>query len=336
MTTRTALAIPVDALAPPALSAAAPFPPDRHPVKVYLARLGLSSRRTMRAALEDAARLLTGGQLAAELVPWHHLERQHMVALRTRLAEAYAPSTGNRILTAVRGALEECWELGYMSSEQQRRASTIAPIRGHRLPKGRMLSPDELARLFRTCASDQRPAGRRDAAILALLCGAGLRRGELVNLDLGDYDPVSGALTVRHGKGNKDRRLFAGNGSAEALREWLALRGHAAGPLFVAISKGGRLLPRRLSDKAITWILQDRATVAGLTQAFSPHDLRRTYISTLLDAGADLATVADLAGHANIATTAKYDRRGEAAKRKAAELLTVPFVPAYRRDVTAA
>lgn len=258
------------------------------------------------------------------------------MALRTRLAETYAPATGNRMLTAVRGVLDEGWELSYLASEQQRRARTIPPIRGHRLPKGRMLSADELARLFAGCAQDQRPTGRRDAAILALLCGAGLRRSELVQFDVGDYDPVSGALTVRHGKGNSDRRLFAGNGSAEALREWLVLRGQAPGPFFVAISKGARLLPRRLSDKAVTWILQDRATAAGIATIFSPHDLRRTWISTLLDAGADLATVADLTGHANIATTATYDRRGEAAKRKAAQLLTVPFVPVHRGDITAA
>jgi integrase/recombinase XerC len=326
--------LPIPASPPPPLSVGAPFPPDRHPLTVYLARLAPCSRRTMRAALDTAARLLTNGHLSAALVPWHALERQHLVALRTRLAETYAPATGNRILTGVRGVLDECWELGYMASEQHRRARTIPPIRGHRLPKGRMLSPDELVRLFKVCAQDQRPTGRRDAALLALLCGAGLRRSELVHLDVGDYDPVSGALTVRQGKGNKDRRLFAGNGAAEALHEWLVRRGQAPGPLFVAISKGARLLPRRLSNKAVTWILQDRATAAGIATTFSPHDLRRTWISTLLDAGADLATVVDLAGHANIVTTAKYDRRGEAAKRQAAQLLTVPFVPGHRRDLS--
>jgi site-specific recombinase XerD len=258
------------------------------------------------------------------------------LALRTRLAETDAPLTGNRILTAVRSTLQECWELGNMSSEEQRRASTIEPIRGHRLPKGRMLDAAELLQLFEVCAQDPWPSGRRDAAMLALLCGAGLRRSELVTLDVGDDDLTTGALTVRHRKRNNDRRLFAGNGSAEAMHEWLAIRGHAPGPLYVAISKRGRLLPRRLSDQAVTWILQDRATAAGLSTPFSPHDLPRTWISTLLDAGADLATVADLAGHANIATTARYDRRGEAAKRKAAERLTVPFVPARGRDVTAA
>jgi site-specific recombinase XerD len=251
------------------------------------------------------------------------------MALRSQLAATYAPSTANRILTAVRSVLKECWELGYLSSEDQRRACAVPPIRGQRLPKGRMLSPDELGRLFRACAQDPSPAGRRDAAMLGILCGAGPRRSELVTLDLADYDPVSGALTVRQGKGNKDRRLFPAPGATQALREWLAVRGELASPLFVPISKRGRLLARRLTDKAVTWVLSVRATQAGVA-AFSPHDLRRTFISTLLDAGADLATVADLAGHANIATTARYDRRGEAAQRKAAALLRIPFVPMAR------
>jgi integrase len=164
--------------------------------------------------------------------------------------------------------------------------------------------------------------------MLAVLYGSGPRRSELVQLDLEDYDPARGLLTVRRGKGNKDRPLFV-DGAGAALREWLAVRGQAPGPLFVPVSKRGRLLPRRLSDKAVTWILQTRAAQAGVA-AFSPHDLRRTFISALLDASVDLATVADLAGHANISTTAKYDRRGEAAKRNAAARLIVPFVPMAR------
>jgi integrase/recombinase XerD len=119
------------------------------------------------------------------------------------------------------------------------------------------------------------------------------------------------------------------DGAAAALREWLAVRGQEPGPLFVPVSKRGRLLARHLSDKAVTWILQTRATAAGVG-AFSPHDLGRTFISSLLDASVDLATVADLAGHANISTTARYDRRGEEAKRKAAARLIVPFVPMAR------
>jgi site-specific recombinase XerD len=133
-------------------------------------------------------------------------------------------------------------------------------------------------------------------------------------------------LVVRAGKGNKDRQLFTGSGAAKAVREWLVIRGHGKGPLFTPINKSGRLVARRLSDKAIVHILKERAAEAAI-KTFSPHDLRRSFISGLLSSGVDLVTVSDMAGHASVTTTAKYDRRGEEAKRQAAERLVIPFVP---------
>ena len=112
---------------------------------------------------------------------------------------------------------------------------------------------------------------------------------------------------------------------SDALKDWLAARGADAGPLFCNINKGGKIKIHRMTDQAVLHILKKRANEAGVA-SFSPHDLRRSFISDLLDAGADISMAQQLAGHSNVTTTARYDRRGEATKRKAAELLHVPYL----------
>jgi site-specific recombinase XerD len=301
-----------------------PRPADRHPAAVYLARLAPGSRRTMREALETIAEILTGGQSTMETLSWATLRYQHTQAIRAALAERYAPATANKMLAALRGTLREAWRLGEIAAEEYHRAVDLAPVRGETLPRGRALLTGELRALFGVCTTDRTDTGARDTAMLALLYGAGLRRAELVALDLADYEPATGALTVRSGKGNKARVVYATNGAATALARWLACRGSEPGPLFIPVRKGGtHPVVRPMTDQNVLLILRKRAAAAGVAR-FSPHDLRRTFIGDLLDAGADISTVQQLAGHSNVQTTARYDRRGEKAKRKAAEMLHCP------------
>ncbi len=202
----------------------------------------------------------------------------------------------------------------------------MPPVRGTTLPSGCALTIGELRALFEICVQDRKPHGARDAAMIAVLYGAGLRRSEVVALNLSDYDAASGEIKVRRGKGRKARKCYAPAGCVMALERWLKVRGDAAGALFCPIAKGNRMFIRHLTDQAVLFVLTKRAKEAGVLQ-FSPHDLRRTFIGDLLDAGADISTVQQLAGHANVQTTARYDRRGEQTRKRAVELLHVPYTP---------
>jgi len=299
------------------------FAPDRHPVAVYLARLAPSGRRTQQQALESIAAITSRGRSDARRFPWHLLRYQHAQAIRAALAAKHRPATVNKTLAAMRGVLRECWRLDYIRAEDFHRAIDFRTVRGETLPRGRALSQGELRAVFSVCSVGRTPAGARDAAILAVLYGAGLRRSEVVALDLANYRTESHELVVK-GKGRKERMAYLPRGAADALAEWLRIRGESDGPLFLPINKGGRILFRRMTAQAVYLVLSRRARDAQAS-GFSPHDLRRTFISDLLDAGADLATVQKLAGHSSSDTTQRYDRRGEETKRRAAELLHVPY-----------
>ena len=183
--------------------------------------------------------------------------------------------------------------------------------------------------------------GRRDAALVALGYGCGLRRDELASLAVGDLDLVQRRVVVR-GKGNKERVVPIPPGAFHALRDYLAVRverlvGDDDEPsllsplykdtaLFVRARRGGILdrSAEALTGQAVYHVLQTRAREAGV-ESFSPHDLRRSYVGDLLDEGADLSVAQQLAGHASPTTTAGYDRRGERAKEQAAARLDVPY-----------
>lgn len=278
----------------------------------------------MQSALNLCARSLTSGRCDAWSLPWSEIRFSHAAALRSALSEKYAPASVNQALAAFKGVLKAAWRLELLDDRDYNRAVDVAGVKNQVPPRGRAASIGEVRALLEVCR-DGTPLGVRDAALLALAYGTGLRRAEIVALDFGDFNAETGELLVRCGKGAKSRTAYVAGGALAALEAWLEVRGECDGPLLYPYNKGGCMAARRLSAQTVRDLLGKRVKQAGL-QALSPHDLRRSFISELLEAGADLSVVQQLAGHASVATTTRYDRRGEKAKRKAVALLHVPFV----------
>ena len=297
--------------------------PSQNPVAVYLASLGSGSRRAMKQALRVIAELLTGTESDPTTLPWWKIEYQHTQAIRSLLMEKYSPASANKMLAALRGVLRESWRLGFMDAEAFHRAIDIKTVKGSTIPKGRSLGSGEINALVAGCYGDPSPAGIRDATILALLYAGGLRRSEVIALDMVDFDDHTGGLKMLATKGNKSRIVYLGNGAKAALIGWLEVRGQEAGPLLYRIRKGGKIIPERLSDQAI-WVILEKRFRQAKVKPFTPHDLRRTFAGEMLDAGVDLVTVQKLMGHASPVTTSKYDRRDETAKKDAAGKIHFP------------
>ncbi len=197
------------------------------------------------------------------------------------------------------------------------------------MPPGRAIRQGELHALLDACSRDSSPAGVRDAAMIALLYGTGLRRAELAGLKREHYSPEGSELKVL-GKGNKERMVYPVGGAAAALADWLVLRGDEQGPLFLAINKGGKVLPGGIKEHAVYKMLAKRTRQARLPEELTPHDLRRSFASELFRRKTPTATVQRMMGHASPTTTIRYDRSGEEAEREAAELLHVPYERRYK------
>ncbi len=296
---------------------------DENPARLYLSGLSDGSQWGMRHALETIAAFLSDGEDSAEDFPWWEVRYRDTAAVRADLKARYKPSTVNRMLSAYRGVLKQTWRLGLIDAETYQRAVDVENLKAGTLLRGRALDGEELTALFGACADDPAPAGRRDAAMLAVFYGAGLRRAELAGLDVDDFDPGACAVTVRNGKQRKQRTVYLTRQGCRLVSAWIGARSDEAGPLFCPVGQTGEVRVSRMRGESIAYILKRRQQQAGV-EHFSPHDLRRSCITDLLAAGGDVFTVQRLAGHADASTTARYDRRGETAKRRAAQNLTIP------------
>lgn len=296
----------------------------------YLAgRQAEASRRAAISDLRQVARALGLGDW--QEVPWTGIRSRHVEMIRAKLLETRSTSTVNRQLVTLKGVLKAAYLDGFMNGRDWLKIQEVKRVRGHREPKGRRLTKKELRKLFRALMTN--PTGRsiRDAAVFALMFGLGLRRSEVVDLVLGDYDAEGGGWLLVMGKGRKERRLPINGGVGIYLDRWLGVRGDWDGSLFCQFLKGGEMTREPLGKMAVYKAVRYWAERAGV-KPFTPHDARRSFVSGLLENGADLSTTANLAGHSNVQTTRRYDVRGAEAMRKASDLVQLPLVqPITRR-----
>jgi integrase/recombinase XerC len=232
------------------------------------------------------------GQLTTRLL------RAHLAWLSE---QGYARSTIGRRLAAIRSWCRFLCRQGTLS------ANPAMGLRGPRQDKKlpHFVSREDMARLLETPPAGT-PLGLRDRAILETLYSAGLRVSELTGLDAGDVDLTEGVATVR-GKGRKERLALLGPPAVAALTLWLPERQNLAGPR--AAGQPALFLNRngtRLSSRSVGRLLEKYLARAGLDRRTSPHTLRHSFATHLLDAGADIRSVQELLGHRSLATTQIY------------------------------
>ncbi len=258
-------------------------------------------------------------------VDWMRPDRATIRAYLGELNDrGLAPSTVAVRLAAVRSLYRHAARQGWIDADPM--AGVRSPRRPGRLP--RVLSVDDAARLveapgragFAGSLDVQRRDAlrRRDAALLELLYATGMRISEAAGLTIDRIEQERGRLRVT-GKGNKERELLFGAPAQAALRSYLtegrpilAGRGAQPSPMLFLNARGGPLSARGARMAVDRW-----ADAAGLTNRASPHTLRHSFATHMLEGGADLRSVQELLGHANLATTTVYTHLSDATLRGA-------------------
>lgn len=282
----------------------APAGPLAPALDLFLAHLRVEkglARNSVESYARDVRRYLAFLSRVGR-TSWDDVSRadvqSHLVGLA---GVGISPRSQARALSAIRGFHR------LLASERVAQADPTdevdAPRRTRKLPQ--LLSREEVDRLLAAPRAVRGSAGARDRAMLELLYATGLRVSELVTLEVAQLDLESRVLLAR-GKGNKERLVPIGAPAGDALRSWLSgpreqvLRGRRTRDLFVT-TRG-----RRMTRQGFWKLLGRYARAAGISRAISPHKLRHSFATHLLEGGADLRAVQSMLGHADVSTTEIY------------------------------
>lgn len=255
-----------------------------------------------------------------ELCNWSELSHTAILQyMRYETNNDKAHTTINLTLSALKNIAYECWQMKFIDIECYTRIQKIKKLKGTRAAAGRVLTPSEIEKVKKYFKKNNDVRNIRNYALFALACGAGLRRREIMLLNISD---IKGKTVLVHGKGNKSRTIHLSKFVSSAIKKWLEVIKRRNGALFSAICKNEKISNTRISSMGIASITNQIINNVKI-EHFTPHDLRRTFATTLLEVGADKIAVQKLMGHSSLNTTIIYDRRGKHTQKTAIEML--PF-----------
>jgi tyrosine recombinase XerC len=217
--------------------------------------------------------------------------RKYLATLKERALQSRSVA---RKLSSLRTFFRFLTREGFVKSNPI--TGILSPKLDKHLPQ--FLTEEETTRLIES-SIPKTLSGKRDRAILETFYSTGIRISELVGLNLEDVDIISGIVKVR-GKGKKERIVPIGEIAIRAIRDYLEKRNMETSALFLNPSR------RRISDRGVRYMFRKYILRAGIKQGISPHTLRHSFATHLLNRGADLRTVQELLGHANLGTTQIY------------------------------
>ncbi len=248
------------------------------------------SKETYRAYMNDIQHMISFMNKRNIDVPDRYAVRSYMLHMYTR----YKKSSINRKLSAIKDFFD------YVVSHSELEVNPFSHVRSLKNEKGlpMFLTPDEMRDLIE--ATNQ----PRDRAILELLYSAGMRVGEMESLSCSDIDLDAGFVRVM-GKGSKQRIVPVGSHAITALKAYFSVREiddpiYCNEPAFLNSKKG------KLTSRSIRRIVYKWSTAVAISRHISPHVIRHTFATHMLDAGADLRSIQEMLGHVSLSTTQRY------------------------------
>ncbi len=229
------------------------------------------------------------------------LEKVDYLLLRKYLAVLKQKGLGNRSVGRRLSALRSFFR--FLTREGNLKLNPILMLSSPKLDKHlpAFMTEEEVAKLIESAfpKDNKDVQGMRDRAILETFYSSGLRISELVSLSLDDIDFISGIIKVM-GKGKKERIVPIGNAALAAIKKYIDSRKKNSPALFLNKNSG------RITTRGVRNIVEKYLQIAGIKHGLSPHTLRHSFATHLLNRGADLRTVQELLGHANLSTTQIY------------------------------